>query len=85
MVTATGVATEIGRINTMIGEVETLATPLTRQMATFGKQLSVAIVMLAVVVFLSGLVLHDYAVSELSLAAIGFSRWPRFPRGCPRS
>ena len=82
VVTATGVATEIGRINTMIGEVETLATPLTRQMATFGKQLSVAIVMLAVVVFLSGLVLHDYAVSELFLAAIGFSV-AAIPEGLP--
>jgi len=82
VVTATGVATEIGRINTMIGEVETLATPLTRQMATFGKQLSVAIVMLAVVVFLSGLVLHDYTVSELFLAAIGFSV-AAIPEGLP--
>jgi magnesium-transporting ATPase (P-type) len=82
VVTATGVATEIGRINTMIGEVETLATPLTRQMTTFGKQLSAAIVVLAVVVFLSGLLLHDYSVSELFLAAIGFSV-AAIPEGLP--
>ncbi|HSP29277.1 MAG TPA: cation-transporting P-type ATPase [Ilumatobacteraceae bacterium] len=82
VVTATGVATEIGRINTMIGEVETLATPLTRQMATFGKQLSVAIVALAVAVFLTGLLLHDTAVSELFLAAIGFSV-AAIPEGLP--
>ncbi len=82
VVTATGVATEIGRINTMIGEVETLATPLTRQMATFGKQLSIAIVALALVVFLSGLLLHDYSVSELFLAAIGFSV-AAIPEGLP--
>jgi magnesium-transporting ATPase (P-type) len=82
VVTATGVATEIGRINTMIGEVQTLATPLTRQMATFGKQLSVAIGALAVVVFLSGLLLHDTAVSELFLAAIGFSV-AAIPEGLP--
>lgn len=82
VVTATGVATEIGRINTMIGEVQTLATPLTRQMATFGKQLSVAIVVLAVLVFLSGLLLHDTPVSELFLAAIGFSV-AAIPEGLP--
>jgi magnesium-transporting ATPase (P-type) len=82
VVTATGVATEIGRINTMIGEVQTLATPLTRQMATFGKQLSVAIVALAVMVFLSGLLLHDTSVSELFLAAIGFSV-AAIPEGLP--
>ncbi len=82
VVTATGVSTEIGRINTMIGEVQTLATPLTRQMATFGKQLSAAIVVLAVVVFLSGLLLHDYELSELFLAAIGFSV-AAIPEGLP--
>jgi magnesium-transporting ATPase (P-type) len=82
VVTATGPSTEIGRINTMIGEVETLATPLTRQMATFGKQLSIAIVALAVLVFLIGLVLHDTAVSELFLAAIGFSV-AAIPEGLP--
>jgi magnesium-transporting ATPase (P-type) len=82
VVTATGVHTEIGRINTMIGEVQTLATPLTRQMATFGKQLSAAIGVLAIVVFFSGLVLHDYTVSELFLAAIGFSV-AAIPEGLP--
>ncbi len=82
VVTATGTATEIGRINTMIGEVETLATPLTRQMATFGKQLSAAIVVLAVMVFLAGFLLHDTAISELFLAAIGFSV-AAIPEGLP--
>jgi magnesium-transporting ATPase (P-type) len=82
VVTATGVHTEIGRINTMIGEVQTLATPLTRQMATFGKQLSGAIIVLAAVVFISGLLLHDYSVSELFLAAIGFSV-AAIPEGLP--
>jgi len=44
VVIATGAATEIGRISKMIGEVETLATPLTRQMTRFGKVLSVVAV-----------------------------------------
>ncbi|HSL75127.1 MAG TPA: cation-transporting P-type ATPase [Ilumatobacteraceae bacterium] len=82
VVTATGTDTEIGRINTMIGEVETLATPLTRQMATFGKQLSVAILVLAVVVFFSGMILHGTPASELFLAAIGFSV-AAIPEGLP--
>jgi potassium/sodium efflux P-type ATPase len=82
VVTATGSTTEIGRINTMIGEVETLATPLTRQMTAFGKQLSVAIVGFAAVVVLIGLVLHDYPVTELLLAAIGFSV-AAIPEGLP--
>jgi magnesium-transporting ATPase (P-type) len=44
VVTATGPATELGRINKMIADVEKLATPLTRQMNRFGKILSVIIV-----------------------------------------
>ena len=40
VVVATGAATELGRISRMMAEVESLATPLTRQMAAFGKVLS---------------------------------------------
>jgi magnesium-transporting ATPase (P-type) len=82
VVTATGESTEIGRINTMIGEVQTLATPLTRQMATFGKQLSVAIVLLSAVLFVGGFVLHDYSAADLFLAAIGFAV-AAIPEGLP--
>ncbi|MCC5953207.1 MAG: cation-transporting P-type ATPase [Acidimicrobiia bacterium] len=82
VVTATGTETAIGRINTMIGEVQTLATPLTRQINAFGKQVSIAIVVLATLVFAIGLVLHDYSVAELLLAAIGFSV-AAIPEGLP--
>ncbi|MBV8813221.1 MAG: HAD-IC family P-type ATPase, partial [Verrucomicrobia bacterium] len=44
VVTATGAATELGQISRMMGEVESLATPLTRQMAAFGKVLSFIII-----------------------------------------
>jgi magnesium-transporting ATPase (P-type) len=83
VVTATGVATEIGRINTMIGEVETLATPLTRQMTTFGKQLSAAIVVLAVVVFLGLCCTTTRSPSCSSLPSV--SPWRRSPRVSPQS
>ncbi|MDV7398600.1 cation-transporting P-type ATPase, partial [Arthrospira platensis SPKY1] len=73
MVTATGPHTELGRINRLIAEVQTLQTPLTRQMARFSKVLSVVIVGLAVLMFVIGWALHDFPVSELFLAAIGFA------------
>ncbi len=82
VVTATGAATEIGRINKMISEVETLATPLTRQMTRFGKILSVVIVGMAGLLFLTGWLLHDYSISELFLAAIGFAV-AAIPEGLP--
>ena len=82
VVTSTGSATELGRINTLISQVETLATPLTRQMATFGKLLSIAILGLAVVMYLVGWIVHDYSTTDLLLAAIGFAV-AAIPEGLP--
>ncbi len=82
VVCATGAATEIGRISTMVGEVETLATPLTRQMTRFGKVLSVVIVGLAALMFAIGWLLHDFSLNELFLSAIGFAV-AAIPEGLP--
>ena len=82
VVTATGAETEIGKINRMISEVETLATPLTRQMAAFSKSLSVVIIGMAVGMFLLGWALHDYTTAELFFAAIGFAV-AAIPEGLP--
>ena len=82
VVSATGAATEIGRISQMVGEVETLATPLTRQMTRFGKVLSVVIVGLAALIFAIGWLLHDFSLDELFLSAIGFAV-AAIPEGLP--
>ena len=82
IVTATGVQTELGRINAMISEVQTLATPLTRQMAAFSKTLSFVILGLAALMFLMGWLLHDYTVPELFFASIGFAV-AAIPEGLP--
>jgi magnesium-transporting ATPase (P-type) len=54
VVTAAGMDTELGLINKMIGEVEELSTPLTKQMNSFGKVLSIGIVVMAVLLWLAG-------------------------------
>jgi magnesium-transporting ATPase (P-type) len=82
VVTGTGTGTEIGRISTMIGEVQTLATPLTKQMNQFGRQLSVAIVVLASVLFLIGWFVQGFAIGEVTLASIGFAV-AAIPEGLP--
>jgi magnesium-transporting ATPase (P-type) len=82
VVTATGAGTELGRISRMIAEVESLATPLTRQMAAFGKVLSFAILGMAVVMFLIGWLLHGFGIDELFSAAIGFAV-AAIPEGLP--
>jgi magnesium-transporting ATPase (P-type) len=82
VVVATGPTTELGRINKMIADVETLATPLTRQMNRFGKILAVTIIGLAGLLFLVGRLLHDFTLDELFLAAIGFAV-AAIPEGLP--
>jgi len=82
VVTATGAATELGRISRMMAEVESLATPLTRQMAAFGKTLSFVILGMAIVMFLIGWLLHGRSLDELFSAAIGFAV-AAIPEGLP--
>ncbi|WP_435736158.1 HAD-IC family P-type ATPase [Cellulosimicrobium sp. PMB13] len=82
VVTATGQATEIGRIQTMISEVRNLETPLTRQLDKFGKVLAVLILAMAVVMVIIGRVVHDFSVPELVSASIGFAV-AAVPEGLP--
>ena len=82
VVTGTGAATEIGRINRMIAEVESLDTPLTRQMTAFGRVLSLVILGVAAVMFLVGWLLHGFGMRELFMAAIGFAV-AAIPAGLP--
>ena len=82
VVVGTGLDTEIGRISTMISEVQPLATPLTRAMNRFGKQLSVAIGVLAAVMFAIGLLLHGNPPGEMMIAAISFAV-AAIPEGLP--
>jgi magnesium-transporting ATPase (P-type) len=82
VVVATGAQTELGKIDRMISEVQTLATPLTRQMDQFGRTLSVVIVGMAALMFLTGWALHDFTLDELFLAAIGFAV-AAIPEGLP--
>ncbi|MCL3859667.1 HAD-IC family P-type ATPase [Actinotalea sp. K2] len=82
VVTGTGVHTEIGRISTLTSEVQTLATPLTRSMNRFGKQLSVAIGVLAGVVFLIGVLVHGDPAPDMLIAAISLAV-AAVPEGLP--
>jgi len=81
-VVATGKDTEIGRITALLHEVETLTTPLLRQMATFGRWLTVAILGLAVWTFGFGWFLRGYTAEEMFLAAVGLAV-AAIPEGLP--
>ena len=85
IVVATGDRTEIGHISALLGEVEALTTPLLRQMGAFGRQLTIAILLLAVATFVFGIAVRDYAAAEMFLAAVSTRRRRRSPRACRRS
>lgn len=82
VVTATGSSTEIGRIQSLIADVQTIDTPLTRKLARFGRQLSVGILGMAALMLVIGKLLHEFSISELITAAIGFAV-AAIPEGLP--
>ncbi|MCH8563595.1 HAD-IC family P-type ATPase [Nesterenkonia sp. YGD6] len=82
VVVGTGEDTEIGRINTMMSEVETLQTPLTRQIARFGKVLSLGVLVLTLLLVGLGWGLHGTPITELLQAAAGFAV-AAIPEGLP--
>ncbi|HBE92931.1 MAG TPA: carbonate dehydratase, partial [Gammaproteobacteria bacterium] len=82
VVVATGIQTEIGRISTLVSEVESVTTPLLQQMAQFGRWLTVAILGIAVITFAFGSLVRDYLVAEMFLAAVSLAV-AAIPEGLP--
>lgn len=82
VVTATGAGAEIGRITTMLSEIDSFDTPLTRQIGAFGKKLSLVIAVMAVVMVAIGKLLHNLPADELISATIGFAV-AAIPEGLP--
>jgi len=82
VVVATSQQTEIGRISQMIAQVDKLASPLLRQMAIFARWLTLAILLLAVGIFVYGLLLHDYPMGEMFMAAVSMAI-AAIPEGLP--
>jgi magnesium-transporting ATPase (P-type) len=82
VVTATGTATELGRISHLLATVEKLATPLLTQMARFGQWLAAAILLLSALIFGFGVWVRGYPASEMFLAAVGLAV-AAIPEGLP--
>ncbi len=82
VVVATGAETEIGRISTMVSDVESLTTPLLRQMEEFGRWLTAAILGIALITFVFGILVRDYSATEMFLAAVSLAV-AAIPEGLP--
>jgi len=82
VVTATGASTEIGKVSGLLSEVETVTTPLIRQMDQFGCWLSAAIVAVAAGTFLFGWLVRGFDPSDMFMAAVSLAV-AAIPEGLP--
>lgn len=82
VVVGTGQQTEIGRISELMEAVETVTTPLLRQVAVFGRWLSAVIVMVSVLTFAIGHWVRETGMAEMFLAAVSLAV-AAIPEGMP--
>jgi magnesium-transporting ATPase (P-type) len=82
VVVNTGALSEIGRIGAMVGEVQTLVTPLTRRLDQFARQITVAILVAGLIAFLIGYYVHEMPLLEIFLAVVGLTV-AAIPEGLP--
>lgn len=82
VVTATGRHTELGKINTMLSEVEVLKTPLLRQVGQFGTRLTLVILALGVITLAGGYFIGGMDAVDLFMAVVGIAV-ASIPEGLP--
>lgn len=82
LVVHTGAATELGRINRMVGSVAALATPLLRQIGRFGQLLAGAIVAVAAATFALGVLWRGHPASDMFLMVVALAA-AVIPEGLP--
>lgn len=82
IVVATGYASEIGKISTLLAKVPRITTPLLQQMDVFGRWLTVGIVLLAFLTFAVGVFVWQQNVTAMLMAAVGLTV-AAIPEGLP--
>ncbi len=82
VVVATGAATEIGRISGMLAGIETLTTPLVRQMEGFARWLTVFILLVAGSLLVWGYYVGRLPFAELFMTVVGLTV-AAIPEGLP--
>ena len=82
LVVRTGEATEMGHIGKLVGEVQTLVTPLTRRLDQFARQITLFILAAGLITFLYGHFVRQMPVLEIFLAVVGLAV-AAIPEGLP--
>ncbi|MFA9460206.1 cation-transporting P-type ATPase [Thiohalorhabdus methylotrophus] len=82
VVAATGAETEIGRISGMLAEVDSLTTPLLRQMEVFARWLTGVVLAVAALLFGFGMLVRDFDAAEAFMTVVGIAV-AAIPEGLP--
>jgi magnesium-transporting ATPase (P-type) len=82
VVVATGASTEIGRISGLLASVQTLSTPLLRQMDSFARWLAFFVIGLSLAILAFGLWVRDYAFADIFMVVVGIAV-AAIPEGLP--
>jgi len=82
VVVATGGATEIGRISGLLSSVESLTTPLVRQMDVFARWLTLLILLIAGLLLIYGYFVGHHEFTEMFMVVVGLSV-AAIPEGLP--
>lgn len=82
MVVTTGASTEVGRISGLLSKVETLTTPLVKQMGAFAQWLTIFILLIASILLAYGYFVGHYEFTEMFMAVVGLSV-AAIPEGLP--
>lgn len=82
VVVATGMATELGRINRMLGSIRQTTTPLLRQVDRFGRILALAILAMCAATFLLGTLWRGHPAEEMFMMAVALAA-SAIPEGLP--
>jgi calcium-translocating P-type ATPase len=79
---ATGEDTELGRINTLLNQVDALETPLQGQLARFGQWLTGLILLLSGAIYAFGVLARGMRFEEMFMAMVGIAV-AAIPEGLP--
>lgn len=81
-VTATGLRSEIGKIQELMSDTDSTETPLTRQLGVLGTRIAMIVGVMAVIMVIIGGLIHGFTGAELLSATIGFAV-AAIPEGAP--
>ena len=82
VVVNTGDKTEFGRISALLKEVETITTPLLRQIGSFGKWLTATVLLLSALTFFIGYFIRDHEFGDMLLMTVALAV-SAIPEGLP--